>query len=160
MDKTILEIARMHNTGSLRTINNTRRPERGMHFAPGLNSNPLRPTSNPWDIAIKIKDGRRRKATKDGIEDFLRELKNSGMINDEVYISNVGSLNPANEPIFIETNTNNIVTWYRPCDGSGYLADEFISQPNEAIPIDRYRILLTECYSNANNNPHLTIHGH
>jgi hypothetical protein len=156
MDKTILEIARMHNNGSLRAVNIVRRPEEGVYFAPGINSNPLHPNSNPWNIAMKIRDGGRTDDINNGIQKFLHELWNSGILNEEVYISSVGSLNPSNEPIFIETNTGSIATWYRACDDEGYLADEFISQPDEAIAINTYRILLTECYGNANNNPHLT----
>ncbi len=147
MDEALFEIALQYNNGDLRVATlpgGVSSPP--LYFAPGIDANPLVPTSNPVDIADEIVAGGRNSATVDGIFGFATDLFDARTIDINVFRSIIAR-SPSQLVRVVKSNTSFIDTSYRPVDDSLNFADEFISAPSVRVSASTYVSLMSQEHS-------------
>lgn len=148
MDQVILDIAKQFNSGHLRvdwtaSVPNIADPRRGMYFAPGIDGNPLVPSSNPAFIATTIKGGDYDEATRSGRWAFAEALLVTSRISVADY-ETILAMQPTKRPVAIESDTVRTRTWHRTQDDAGNVAHEFISMLDEQVA--QYNVVRSEVH--------------
>lgn len=141
MDSLLLEIATKLNEGSLRVTGVD--PYVPMHFAPGMDANPLVPMSNPKDIATAIQNGdpRRRLSTRKGALLFLLQIEErSGARLDPEWFSR----RYTDQPVVLVAKPERVRGDLRVIANDPYLSSEYATSMDE--PVKDYELLSEDCH--------------
>lgn len=142
MDQMIYDIAVSLNDGALRVPNvSTYRP---FFMAPGFDSNPLVPPSNPRDVAQRINDGveEYRKKTLVGRNQFLVDLEDSGRASAS-QVQDWYLKDPTGLVVVALIDSDRVEAHYQR-SGGPYSADEFVTERDESVKRDTYELLRNE----------------